>query len=399
MNKKWILMGFALLLLCGHEVSGFAGYYESFGDANDVGSTPAGEPIAWYSPSGNQNTVFQGAWTATCQSACTTSKFTLANSINGNWTMEMDYHLNVTNVATTTVHDTIDIFSGGSNDRTLWDVALSTSLYNPPCGGAVFDPTHRTELHTYIGGFGSYGNQPLTGSNSISGHVIFAYNTQGNAGGPQLVVTDGFQAKDCFSGTGYQNSTSAQAWNVIQFTLADTDWIDNLVVNDGNGTFTLPTQNLPAEFDTGIKGFASGLGFMTPESQLLFALILIGLSEIGMAFFTGFFGEGKWKIWTIHAIASSVGVICVLLGYLQFWICLVAIVLGSTIVTGGRETLNTFKGLVASIRGTGNAPSPVTATATVPGTGDASQGQESVIEDEAPKGVEADVKASEGEQD
>lgn len=120
----------------------------------------------------------------------------------------------------------------------------------------------------------------------------------------------------------------------------------NLVIYVGdNHTFEIVDDELTgsSEFDEGLKDFASGIGFRTAQSQTLFALILIGLSEIAMALLTKWFNDGKWKIWVIHGIACCVGVVCVLLGYLEFFVLTIGIVLGTTVVSGARETFNTFK--------------------------------------------------------
>lgn len=99
------------------------------------------------------------------------------------------------------------------------------------------------------------------------------------------------------------------------------------------------------DFDQGIQDFAESLGFITPESKLFFALILIGLTEIIMALLVGFFAPGKWQIWAIHSVAVAVGVIVVLIGYMEFWIMVIGTVMSTSVVGGVRETLNTFKGI------------------------------------------------------
>lgn len=123
--------------------------------------------------------------------------------------------------------------------------------------------------------------------------------------------------------------------------------IENFIWNPNNGhTFTLSGSNVTAEeFDSGLSGFATSLGFITTESKTFFSLIIIAVTEIVMAFFVGFFGEGRWKIWTIHGIACLAGVFCVLMGWLQFWMLLCAMVVATTTMSGGRELINTFKKL------------------------------------------------------
>lgn len=146
----------------------------------------------------------------------------------------------------------------------------------------------------------------------------------------------------CYSNVNWEISDGGTSFNSSFYKFAS-----GMIWNPNDGhTFDLETTNETAkEFDQGLKDFASGLGFKTPASQTFFTLIAIGLSEVTMAFLTGFFGEGKWRIWVIHGVAASVGIICVLLGYTQFWVVCVAIVLATTIVSGGRETIDTFKKL------------------------------------------------------
>jgi hypothetical protein len=198
---------------------------------------------------------------------------------------------------------------------------------------------------------------------SFNAHVVVSYvapGTQVSFGG-----TGGFQGctitcASCLSNYpnwGVQNIAVQDNTKGIVFTGG---WIWN--PNDGS-TFSLNSTTTvePSEFDTGLKSFATGLGFISPESQLLFALILIGITEIIMAFFTGFFGEnGKWKLYTIHGVASVFGAICTLLGYLPFFVLIIAIVMGTTMVQGGRETFNTFKAIIGRARAASqDGPQPI----------------------------------------
>lgn len=153
----------------------------------------------------------------------------------------------------------------------------------------------------------------------------------------------------------------------------------------------------PSEFDQGLQDFAIGLGFRTPESQILFSLILIGLSELLMAFLTSFFPDGKYKIWIIHGVASSVGIIVVLIGYLDLWIFLCAFVLSCTITMGAREALNTFRRILFKTPKQNQSKEPVAEDETPQATKEESEESQSQPETEPEPEAELDQDMSEPE--
>ncbi len=191
--------------------------------------------------------------------------------------------------------------------------------------------------------------QILDNSLDASGSFTITYNNVTNSVGSHDSFCGSFSATTAGPKTNTGASVTfsvAAGGNGLGFGSLGRMFYDG---NDGH-TFDLDdNEGEASEFDEGLKDFASGLGFVTPQSQTFFALILIAITEIVMAFFTGFFGEGKWRIWVIHGVASAVGVICVLLDYMEFWVLIVAIVLATSIVSGGRETINTLKKLASGV--------------------------------------------------
>lgn len=356
MNRYVSAMVFLIaLLLSLPPTQAFSGYFEPF--------TTCVQP-AFYSSFDLGSQVCNGTLTVN-STPLSDSRIFLTNPIGAvNYTFDIDYSIS---------RSCVDSQGAGGTQCTsgVCDAPGIAITFQTSQGGA----TTQMLLLSYAcsGGSGKFfqvtlncptnfysNSNPGDVSLSHSGHIVINYNTVGQMWN---MATD---AGGC-SGTGTGIAVIAlrpgptNNWNKTR----DSVYFDNLVWNDGNGTFNLTTQIPPAEFDTGIKNLAAGLGFISLESQLLFSLILIGLSEIAMAYFTGFFADGKWKVWTIHSVASTVGVICVLLGYLQFWILIIAIVLGGTIVSGGRETLNTFRSLAASVRGNRQPLAASTAQAVV----------------------------------
>lgn len=248
-------------------------------------------------------------------------------------------------------------------------VLFSVTANNRPMGGGTPGPTNKcnSTLITITGCAG----QETTGSYVSGGswHGTVSFSQTGNM--LTIQVTGTQAGYSCTQSTTNGDLVRAFRSNFGGGTSINNDsrsW-DNYVLNLNNGaTFTIeePTETLVgAEFDSGLTDFATGIGFRTEESKLMFSLILIAITEIIMAFLVGFFSPGKWQVWSIHAVAATVGTICWLLGYLNDWILIVGIVLGTTITNGARESINTFKSL-ATMRGKTPTPDVTETSAGVP---------------------------------
>lgn len=98
----------------------------------------------------------------------------------------------------------------------------------------------------------------------------------------------------------------------------------------------------PAEFDSGLLAFISGIGFVTPESQFFFAIILVGLTTISGAAALKFMAPGRMKLIIVSSLAMLVGVFCVLLSMFDLWMYVLAVVLGGTIIKGGGDVRSTW---------------------------------------------------------
>ncbi len=193
---------------------------------------------------------------------------------------------------------------------------------------------------------------------SFSGQLTVQYDASTNA----MFITDGIVS--CVSAVSPSanvkfirfTGTSAKAAPTVNTRMS----YDYFSWNDGNGTFTLEDdgeieQNAPSEFDTGLKAFVDSIGFRSPESQFMFALILIGIATVIGAGLTSIFGDGPGRTWFIHGLAVLVGVFTVLLLWLKLWIFAIAVIMGTFGVRGAGEFINTVKSL--AVRGT--IPQPV----------------------------------------
>lgn len=107
--------------------------------------------------------------------------------------------------------------------------------------------------------------------------------------------------------------------------------------------------NEPEEFANGLIPFIVSLGFVTPESQFFFAIILIGLTTVIMAVTLKFMAPGKLKLILVSVPAALVGAFCVLLSLYDLWMFFVASILAATIIQGTTEFRNTWREVRAAI--------------------------------------------------
>lgn len=103
----------------------------------------------------------------------------------------------------------------------------------------------------------------------------------------------------------------------------------------------------PSEFDAGLKVFTTDLGFRSPESQMFFALILVGTFTVIGGLAMRIMTPGKRKTTVIGALGVLAGVFCVLLTYLELWMFTLAIVLYGVVLSGANEFFNTYHEIVS----------------------------------------------------
>lgn len=396
MKTKFFLIPFILCILVFIPIASaqtFDGYLETFDT-----QPPTPTPTAWYTWSCSQPPGGTCDWTvettnkqlennihAGGHSGATVGLTTTVN--NQDWNFYVEYQLN----------------RDATDHRTSMAITFGASQFvSISLGG-------NTPFQSFVSTFGQCNDgfsQEVTSSPpvlalSVSGTISIRYT---HATTQMSFFNDnGINSHGCsLNGVVNQDNVASFRFDAAEYELAGDSRYDNLVWNINNGaTFTLeqePVTATGAEFDEGLRDLATGVGFKSPESQLLFAIILIGLSEIGMAFFVGFMGPGKWQNWVIHTVAACVGIIMVLLTYLEFWILLVGIVLATTIVNGGRETLNTFRGL-ASFKKTGASPTVAAATAGQDGPRDAALRPELAGDMDTTEGEQEDSAESEPEEE
>lgn len=324
----------------------FPGFYEDFNEVGFNPTVPSPTPVPWYSITPQPTSCMDADGSILISTHSNTNcgqlSFTLeliAQANTGmNWSHEYDWFVR-RDASLRNVGGGFIVAAGGPS--TQW-TSTSNFRISTPCSTV---------------------NIPNSGV-AVDGHTVLQYDTTTNTVTVEVTSNIGGSSCSIVNAAFESVATTIVTLSVPSpKTSAETYAIDNWVWNNGNGTFFINETITAAEFDEGLKDFASGLGFITDESKALFAILLIALTIIAMAFLTSFFGEGKWRIWTIHGIASGVGVVCVLLGYTEFWILVVGLVLSTTVVTGGRETVNTFKSL-AFARSRERQPQPEKAAAT-----------------------------------
>lgn len=106
----------------------------------------------------------------------------------------------------------------------------------------------------------------------------------------------------------------------------------------------------PAEFDQGLETFIIGIGFVTPASQLLFALILVGLAIVIAGSALKVMTPGKTKTGTITSVGVAVAIFCVIIGLVPLWMFLVSSTLAVALFQSPQTFINTFREISADTR-------------------------------------------------
>lgn len=124
--------------------------------------------------------------------------------------------------------------------------------------------------------------------------------------------------------------------------------------NFENATITFADEPVaPSEFSNGLVAFATSIGFQTPESLMLFSLILIGLVTVITGISLKLMTSSRTKNLVIAGSGVLIAIFCVVLLLLDLWMLLVALVLGYTVAFGGvQETKNTLRDAKAFIEST-----------------------------------------------
>lgn len=118
--------------------------------------------------------------------------------------------------------------------------------------------------------------------------------------------------------------------------------LDDVGDQDSCG-LTVPIPSLGgSEFDVGLEGTIAEFGFVSAESQMLFSMILVGMITVATGAGTKLLGSGKWKNWILLSTGILIGVMAVIIGFLDLWVMIVATMLGVFAVRGGGEAKNTF---------------------------------------------------------
>lgn len=98
----------------------------------------------------------------------------------------------------------------------------------------------------------------------------------------------------------------------------------------------------PSEFDSGLIAFAASAGFISQESQLFFALVLIGLATVTTSASSKWVAPGRFKNYLLMGVQTLIAIFCVIAAFLDLWMFLVAFMLGLFAVRGGSEVRNTY---------------------------------------------------------
>lgn len=98
----------------------------------------------------------------------------------------------------------------------------------------------------------------------------------------------------------------------------------------------------PSEFDSGLIAFAISAGFISAESQMLFAMILIGLITVATGSASRWVAAGRFKNYLLFGMQALVAVFFVVATFLELWMFLLAFMLGLFAVRGAGEVRSTF---------------------------------------------------------
>ncbi len=355
MKTKIFLLTLSLAFILAVPVANatiYPGYYENFDDDSGTSITST-----WYTYTGGgrwevQSGVYKAGTDNGISGSCSTAQCQFKpNSVGWaqrSWTLEFDVSMTRAQYVGVSCPAPDSYFHTGLGFRlrnaantVIWTGSMSWS-------DGTGSPAPQCDKFTLvIPGAGCGYTYDPDDSTLKRNHIVLSYNN----------VTEVLTTSTSFGNCTQTSASYIEAATGLEFNLVtdskNSRSVSFIILNLNDGaTFEIDDSvpNVGSELDQGLKDVAAGIGFRSPESQMMFSMILIALSEIGMAYLTGFFSPGKWQNWVIHTIAATIGIVVVLLGYLEFWILLVAIVLGTTIVNGGRETLNTFRSLAASAR-------------------------------------------------
>jgi hypothetical protein len=360
MNKKWFLLGLLIVFIPGASADTFQGYYNSLGNGFPLTDTWFTQTVCvssclWASGAGGITNTGTGTADGVriCVVAPTCAPVGHALPVpTGDWSFQVSYTVSRTvntppvcgGITITNVGGTNNL-QGASND---WFTNTAGSPTGTSCNshyvdGGCFVPT--TPLATGAG-------------TSSSGTFIISFTRATHT--ESVRSGNGVSCTHVLASTG---ESYADQWQMSAQSICESRQstqtppgscavsFSNMIynINDGH-TFNLTvaaTVNQPAEFDSGLKAFFIGLGFITPESQFLVCLLLIALATIGAAFITSFMGEGPGRNWIIFGTGCLVGIFCVLLSFVPLWEYILSLVLGTVAVRGGTEFINTFKNLAS----------------------------------------------------
>lgn len=105
----------------------------------------------------------------------------------------------------------------------------------------------------------------------------------------------------------------------------------------------IPTGPEPVDFADGIQDAAAGWGFRTNESQMFFALAVMGIATVATGTGLKVMSSGRTKNLMLAGVGFLVGIFFVLVRMLEFWMFTVAAILAGFALLGGpREVANTW---------------------------------------------------------
>lgn len=116
---------------------------------------------------------------------------------------------------------------------------------------------------------------------------------------------------------------------------------DNWEISDVEGVISEDVDG-PSEFDSGLIAFAASAGFISQESQLFFALVLIGLATVTTSASSKWVAPGRFKNYLLVGVQTLIAIFCVIAAFLDLWMFLVAFMLALFAVRGGSEVRNTY---------------------------------------------------------
>lgn len=179
-----------------------------------------------------------------------------------------------------------------------------------------------------------------------SGSTLTALS-QPSPGVPGTVLDTAFRSTGTLFAVAHEVSPYISLYSIEDTTLTKISSPSVLPTGNGQGVafITVGDPELPVvkDFDKGLDDFIEGLGFISPESKMFFVILLTGITLVIMSALAKWLGSGRVKNSVVFVPAAGVVMIGTILDYIDLWMTILVLVLGSFIVKGAGEARNTLR--------------------------------------------------------